>query len=69
VLEVHALPKDADEGMKSVVIVATGTDTRSCPSGDQNNLTRSCPSGDQKSLKSRHWESIAHSTCYGRFVP
>ena len=50
-------PKDADEAMESVVRVATGTGTRSRPSGDQ------------KSLKSRHWESIAHSTCYGRFVP
>jgi len=47
VLEVHALPKNADEAMKSVVRVPTGTDTRSCPN---------C---DQMSLKSRHWESIA----------
>ena len=56
-LEVHAFPKDADEAMKSAVTVASGTDTKSCPSGEQ------------KSLKSRQWESIAHSTCYGRFVP
>jgi hypothetical protein len=50
-------PKDADEAMESVVRIATGTGTR----------TES--SADQKGLKSRHWESIAHPTCYGRFVP
>ena len=51
-------PKDADEAMKLVVRVATtGTDHRSCPSGDE------------KSLKSRRWKGIAHSTCYGKFVP
>ena len=50
-------PKDADEAMESVVRIATGTGTRARASIDQ------------KSLKSRHWESIAHSSCYGRFVP
>ena len=50
-------PQDADEAMESVVRIATGTGTR----------TES--SADQKGLKSRHWKSIAHSTCYGRFVP
>jgi hypothetical protein len=38
VLEVHVLPKNADEAMKSVVRVPTGTDTRSCPSGDQKKV-------------------------------
>lgn len=50
-------PKDADEAMESVVRIATGTGTRTTFSKDQ------------KGLKSRHWQSIAHPTCYGRFVP
>ena len=50
-------PKEADEAMESVVRIATGTGTRTEASADQ------------KGLKSRHWQIIAHQTCYGRFVP
>ena len=40
--------------MEAVVRIATGTGTRE---------------QDDKELKQRHWESIGHPTCYGRFVP
>jgi hypothetical protein len=43
-----------DQAMEAVVRVATATGTRE--SG-----------GD--GLKQRHWQSIGHPTCYGRFVP
>lgn len=42
-----------DQAMEAVVRIATGTGTR-----EQGNAE-----------KQRHWQSIAHSTCYGRFVP
>ena len=47
-------PEEGDHAMESVVRVATGTGGR-----DQT---------DDK-LKKRHWQSIGHPTCYGRFVP
>ena len=50
-------PKETDEAMESVVRITTGTGTRAIATADQ------------KSLKSRHWQSIAHPTCYGQFVP
>jgi hypothetical protein len=40
--------------MEAVVRIATGTGTREL--------------GDAE-LKERHWESIGHQTCYGRFIP
>ena len=46
--------KDGDRAMEAVVRIATGTGTRE--------------SEDVK-MQERHWASIAHSTCYGRFVP
>jgi hypothetical protein len=50
-------PKDADEAMEAVVRLATGTGTRTKDT-------------DPKiALKIRHWKSIQHPTCYGRFVP
>lgn len=45
---------DGDRAMEAVVRIATGTGTR-----DQA----------EKELKQRHWQSIGHPTCYGRFVP
>lgn len=45
---------DGDKAMEAVVRIATGTGTREL---------------DNPDLKSRHWQSIGHSTCYGRFVP
>jgi hypothetical protein len=47
-------PVEGDLAMEAVVRIATSTGTR-----------------DQKDaeLKERHWQSIAHPTCYGRFVP
>jgi hypothetical protein len=40
--------------MEAVVRIATGTGTRE---------------QIDKELKQRHWQSIGHPTCYGRFVP
>lgn len=48
-------PADGDHAMEAVVRIATGTGTR-----DQN---------EEETNKQRHWQSIGHSTCYGRFVP
>ena len=45
---------EGDQAMEAVVRIATGTGTRE--------------QADQE-LKQRHWESIGHPTCYGRFVP
>lgn len=45
---------DGDRAMEAVVRIATGTGTRE---------------QDDKELKQRHWQSIGHPTCYGRFVP
>jgi hypothetical protein len=45
---------DGDRAMEAVVRIATGTGTREL---------------DNKELKQRHWQSIGHPTCYGRFVP
>ena len=45
---------EGDMAMEAVVRVATGTGTRAQA---------------DKELKERHWESIGHKTCYGRFVP
>ena len=47
-------PDDADDAMEAVVRIATGTGTRTL---------------NEKGLKRRHWQSICHPTCYGRFVP
>jgi hypothetical protein len=47
-------PVEGDMAMEAVVRIATGTGTR-----DE----------DDKAMKQRHWQSIGHSTCYGRFVP
>lgn len=47
-------PEDGDNAMEAVVRIATGTGGR-----DQ----------DDTKLKKRHWQSIGHPTCYGRFVP
>jgi hypothetical protein len=47
-------PDEGDRAMEAVVRVATGTGSRE--------LT-------EKELKRRHWKSIQHPTCYGRFVP
>ena len=47
-------PGDGDHVMEAVVRIATGTGSR-----DQDN----------SKLKKRHWKSIGHPTCYGRFVP
>jgi hypothetical protein len=48
-----ALPKNADEAMKSVVMVLQELTL---------DLVRVV-------IKRRYWESIAHSICYGRSVP
>jgi len=53
-MRVH--PEQADEAMESVVRVATGTGPRALPPGSP-------------SLTKRHWNTISHPTCYGRFVP
>mmetsp|Transcript_14755 Transcript_14755/g.40767 ORF Transcript_14755/g.40767 Transcript_14755/m.40767 type:complete len:3812 (+) Transcript_14755:277-11712(+) len=45
---------DGDNAMESVVRIATGTGTR-----EHSDIE----------LKERHWQSIGHQTCYGRFVP
>jgi hypothetical protein len=42
--------------MEAVVRIATGTGSRTAPIGNNPVL-------------SRHWNSISHPTCYGRFVP
>lgn len=47
-------PKEGDQAMEAVVRIATGTGTR-----EQADVE----------LKQRHWASIGHPTCYGRFVP
>ena len=47
-------PTEGDMAMEAVVRIATGTGTRA--------------QADQE-LKERHWQSIGHKTCYGRFVP
>lgn len=47
---------DADDAMEAVVRLATGTGTRKI-------------SKEVAALKRRHWQSISHPTCYGRFVP
>ena len=49
-------PKEGDEAMEAVVRIATGTGTR-------------LKDIEHHSLKIRHWNSIKHPTCYGRFVP
>ena len=46
--------EEGDNALEAVVRIATGTGTRE-------------ESVDK--LKKRHWESIGHHTCYGRFVP
>jgi hypothetical protein len=46
--------KDGDRAMEAVVRVATGTGTRET---------------EDTKMQERHWQSIGHSTCYGRFVP
>lgn len=45
---------DGDRAMEAVVRIATGTGTRELENED---------------MKNRHWQSIGHPTCYGRFVP
>lgn len=47
-------PVEGDLAMEAVVRIATGTGTRE--------------TGDEE-MKQRHWQSIGHPTCYGRFVP
>jgi hypothetical protein len=46
--------KDGDRAMEAVVRVATATGTRE---------------KEDAKMQERHWQSIGHSTCYGRFVP
>jgi hypothetical protein len=46
-------PKEGDAAMEAVVRIATATGTR-----DQTDAEMQ-----------RHWQSIGHATCYGRFVP
>ena len=46
--------EDGDHVMEAVVRIATSTGSR-----DQ----------EEAELKKRHWQSIGHPTCYGRFVP
>jgi hypothetical protein len=53
-MRVH--PEQADEAMEAVVRVATGTGARQLPA-------------KSPSLQKRHWNTIRHPTCYGRFVP
>ena len=43
-----------NDAMESVVRIATATGGRDI---------------EESALKQRHWQSIGHSTCYGRFVP
>jgi len=45
---------DGDRAMEDVERIATGTGARE--------------KGDSE-LKQRHWQSIGHPTCYGRFIP
>lgn len=45
--------EEGDRAMEAVVRIATGTGTREV----------------NKEPQHRHWQSIGHSTCYGRFVP
>lgn len=45
---------DGDHAMEAVVRIATGTGTRELSASEPQN---------------RHWQSIGHPTCYGRFVP
>ncbi len=47
-------PVKGDQAMEAVVRIATSTGGRDV--ADEN-------------LKQRHWQSIGHPTCYGRFVP
>jgi hypothetical protein len=47
-------PVDGDRAMEAVVRLATGTGTRET---------------SDEEMKQRHWQSIGHPTCYGRFVP
>jgi hypothetical protein len=47
-------PVDGDHAMEAVVRIATGTGTRET---------------SDEEMKQRHWQSIGHPTCYGRFVP
>jgi hypothetical protein len=47
-------PVDGDKAMEDVERIATGTGARE--------------KGDAI-LKQRHWQSIGHHTCYGRFIP
>jgi hypothetical protein len=48
-------PTEGDHAMEAVVRIATGIGTR-----DQSL---------EETNKQRHWQSIGHPTCYGRFVP
>lgn len=47
-------PEEGDHAMEAVVRISTGTGGR-----DQT----------ESEYKKRHWQSIGHPTCYGRFVP
>jgi hypothetical protein len=47
-------PEDGDHVMEAVVRISTSTGSR-----DQ----------EESEFKKRHWQSIGHTTCYGRFVP
>ena len=47
-------PVEGDQAMEAVVRIATGTGVRELKESE---------------LKQRHWQSINHPTCYGRFVP
>jgi hypothetical protein len=47
-------PVEGDQAMEAVVRIATSTGTREL---------------NVKEMKQRHWQSIEHPTCYGRFVP
>ena len=46
---------DGDKAIEAVVRIASGTGTREAE--------------EEKDFKRRHWQSIGHPTCYGRFVP
>ncbi len=46
--------EEGDDAMEAVVRIATGIGTR-----DESD----------SAMKKRHWQSIGHPTCYGRFVP
>lgn len=52
----RTFPDKANDAMEAVVRIATGTGSRTAPIGNNPVL-------------SRHWNSISHPTCYGRFVP